>query len=74
MKIYKVLCVDVKTHMEIIASDCSYNAACYYLENQGLINENVKVKFDPNTNRYLLIQEEGRLFIYDENRGLLLGD
>lgn len=71
MKILKVLCVDVSTHMQIIASDCSYNFACSYLESIGAQVE--KTKTDFRTNRTILFTDNG-IYIYDENRGLLLMD
>ena len=73
MKILKVLCADVKTHMQVIAQDCSYNAACEYLSFSGVDFTKAKFKIDYRTNRILIDTEEG-LFIYDENRGLLLRD
>ena len=74
MKIMKVLCVDAKTHCQILAEDCSYNSACWWLESQGLINpDNVKVKYDFKTDRYIIL-DNNTCFIYDEIRGLLLGD
>lgn len=74
MKVFKVLCVDTVTHCQILVENCSYNSACYWLEFQGLINpNNVKIKCDLKTNRYLIL-DGNTLFIYDENRGLLLSD
>lgn len=74
MKVFKVLCVDTATHCQILAEDCSYNSACFWLESEGLINpNNVKIKWDFKTNRYLIL-DGSTCFIYDENRGLLLSD
>lgn len=74
MKIMKVLCVDVKTHMQVLVEDCSYNMACFFLEQNKLINpENVKIKYDYKTDRYI-ITDNNTCFVYDEIRGLLLGD
>ena len=71
MKIFKVLCVDVLTHMQIIATDCSYNFACGYLESIGAKVDEIKTDF--RTNRTLLFTDRG-IYIYDENRGILLMD
>lgn len=73
MKIFKVLCADVKTHLQVIAEDCSYNAACEYLASLGINFNNVKIKSDFRTNRTLIFTEQD-FYIYDENRGLLLRD
>lgn len=69
MKKFVILCKDKITGMEMILSECSYNQACSYLENQYpgecLGCENVgnltKIKFAE------------RNFFYDEERGYLLG-
>lgn len=71
MKVFKVLCVDVLTHMQIIATDCSYNFACNYLESIGAQVEEIKTDF--RTNRTLLFTDKG-MYIYDENREILLVD
>lgn len=71
MKVFKVLCVDVLTHMQIIATDCSYNFACSYLESIGAQIE--KTKTDFRTNRTMLFSNKG-IYIYDENREILLMD
>ena len=71
MLISKASVIDNKTHLEIVASECSFNQACEYLEckmknclYKGLeacgINI-TKIVFDRRT------------FLYDEERGLLLG-
>lgn len=66
---------DEKTGMEMLLGDVSYNGACYYLENcyaktWGGIQD---IKWDPRTNRCIISTPE-RVFVYDEDRGLLLGD
>lgn len=71
MKIFNVSVKDNATHLEIIASDCSYNSACAYLHNNGC--RPVKIIHDYNKNR-TLIDTSKRLFVYDESRGFLLGD
>lgn len=74
MKVFKVLCVDAVTHCQILIENCSYNSACFWLESKGLINpNNIKIKWDSKTNRYLIL-DGNTCFIYDENRGLLLSD
>lgn len=82
MRKFNFVCIDEKTKMQIILSDCSYNNACYYLDSNGFNDGKykVKIKYDIRTNRYLIyhIDEKenivGRVFCYDETRGLLLGD
>lgn len=69
MTVFKIFCKDSITGMEMIATDCSFNAACDYLEHQNLgkylgcdsFGNISKIKFDK------------RDFFYDEERGYLLG-
>lgn len=66
---------DEKTGMEILLGEVSYNNACAYIEINytkiwGAIQD---IKFDSRTNRCIISTPE-RVFLYDENRGLLLGD
>lgn len=71
MKKFTVHCIDNKTRMQIILSDCSYNMACSYLDNNyfNSISGKVKVRFDARTNRYLIFKEDenkniiGRVFV-----------
>ena len=82
MKRFTVYCIDNKTRMQIILSDCSYNMACAYLDSNyfNSISGKMKVKFDARTDRYLIFKEDenkniiSRVFCYDEIRGLLLAD
>ena len=73
MKIFKVLCADVKTHLQVIADNCSYNEACCYLESLGINFNNVSTKTDFRTNRTLIFTDQD-FYIYDESRALLLRD
>lgn len=82
MKIYTASCIDSKTRMEIILSDCSYNNACYFLEGNyfNSIDGKIKIRWDRRTDRILIFAVDekeniiSRVFCYDEARGLLLGD
>ena len=79
MKIYTASCIDSKTRMEIILSDCSYNNACYYLEGNyfNSIDGKIKTRWDRRTDRILIFAVDekeniiSRVFCYDEIRGLL---
>lgn len=74
MKVFKISVIDDRTRMEIIASDLSYNFACGLLAaRNGVDFRTVHTKTDYRTNRTLIFTQK-RLFIYDENRGLLLGE
>lgn len=74
MKIFKASAIDDRTHMEIIASELSYNFACGLLAAKNNIDfRTVHTKTDYRTNRILIFTQK-RLFIYDENRSLLLGE
>lgn len=66
---------DSLTHMEILLDNVSYNAACAYIDTElqkvyGGIQE---IKHDYRKNRTIISTSE-RVFLYDEDRGLLLGD
>ena len=71
MKKFTACCVDVKTHMEMILAEVSYNSACWYLESQGIKTE--KVISDYKTSRYVFVTDRG-VFLYDETRGILVRD
>lgn len=71
MKIFKTVCIDDRTKMELVASDCSYNAACFYIMNRNY--EPTEIKSDFRNNRTLIVTKT-RVFLYDEPRGLLLGN
>ena len=73
MKIYKISVIDDRTRLQIIASDLSYNFACGLLAKKGVDFRNVEIKTDYRRNRTLIVTKN-RLFIYDEDRGLLLGE
>lgn len=70
MRIYKVLCEDSVTGMEMIASDLSFNQACVFLESQNL----GKFLGCDGFGRVINIKFEKRFFSYDEERGYLLGE
>lgn len=80
MKKYVVSVKDSLTGMEILLDMCSYNEACFYLNQHGFNWATAETKVDTRKNRVLIynLDEDdnitGRLFVYDDNRGLLLGD
>lgn len=65
--------IDPETKMQIILSDVSYNHAMSWLESHGFTHYD---RFDVIGNEYEFEFSEptDRLFIYDEDRGLLLGN
>ena len=77
---YLISCLDDLTKMEILLDRCSYNNACFYLPLCGFNWAVATTKKDYRTNRTLIFETDqkgnivGRVFLYDENRGLLLGD
>lgn len=72
MRIFKTLCIDTETKMQMILSECTYNMACYWLESQGFSNY-IKLETNGNETWLWFMSPRKRLFIYDENRGYLLG-
>lgn len=71
MKKFTVCCVDVKTHMEMVLAEVSYNSACWYLESQGIKTE--KVVSDCKKGIYVFVTDMG-VFLYDERREILVRD
>lgn len=69
---FKIMCKDTVTGMQMILSECSYNTACYWLENKGFTEYD---QFESHGNEVWMYfsQPTKRLFIYDEDRGYLLG-
>ena len=73
MRVFKTLCKDTITGMYMVLSECSYNMACSWLEQQGFTNYdkfnvvagNVEMTFSKPANK---------VFLYDENRGYLLSN
>ena len=73
MREFKTTCIDTETGMEMILSECSYNMACDWLESKGFTQYD---KFD-NTVRFTTFEfskPAKRTFVYDEERGYLLGN
>lgn len=63
-------CRDNATGLEVVAKECSYNQACSFLEAHKGTSKFVSLaKRGKNT----LIQFTTRTFLYDEERGILLG-
>lgn len=51
----------------------TYNAACFYLENKGLITDDVDIKFSGNHKRVRFFHKDGKLIAeYREDRGELV--
>ena len=76
MKKFTTVCIDKETNLEIIASDCSFNEACMFLE-----TENSDERFGKfvsakgmigKSYNFVEMKFEKAEFLYDETRGLLL--
>jgi len=70
MRIFTSVCKDNKYGYEMIASECSYNFACNYIER----NLNYKIsKCSKDIMRGLTeIETKNITFVYDEDRGYLM--
>ena len=70
MRIFTSVCKDNKYGYEMIASECSYNFACNYIER----NLNHKIsKCSKDIMRGLTeIETKNITFVYDEDRGYLM--
>ena len=73
MREFTACCKDTKTGMQMVLSGATYNMACDYLMKKGFYcydsfkNENGIVTITFST-------PARRTFVYDEERGYLLGD
>ena len=70
MQIFTSVCKDNKYGYEMVASECSYNFACNYIER----NLNYKIsKCSKDIMRGLTeIETKNITFVYDEDRGYLM--
>ena len=73
MREFKTSTIDNATGMEMVLSECSYNMACDWLERKGFTHYN---HFEVCGTETILefATPKKRTFIYDEERGILLGD
>lgn len=72
MKIFTASNKDKRTGMELIAEECSFNAACSFLESKMKNAEFLGCEsIGLNTTK---IKFSTRNFYYDEERGILLGE
>lgn len=73
MREFKTTCVDMKTRMTMVLSECSYNRACDWLESKGFTHYD---KFETVANMIVMqfSKPAKRIFVYDEERGYLLSD
>lgn len=73
MREFKTSCIDNVTRMEMVLSECSYNMACDWLMRKGftqydkfsVIGDQIEMQFS---------KPKKRTFVYDEGRGILLGN
>ena len=72
---FKTSTIDPETKMEIILSDVSYNNAMSWLESKGFTHyDRFDVIHATGEFEFEFSEPAHRLFIYDEKRGLLLGN
>lgn len=75
MKKFTAVCIDGATGYEMVLSDCSYNTATFYLEQQlDIVDASTKHDYvtDRTTMTYKLKDGSIRVFCYDEIRGYLM--
>ena len=74
MKRFKTLCIDKKTGKEMVLEDCSYNNACWWIDNAAKVN-NFRVLGTEKSGDLIVVNcTAGITFYYDEPRGFLLKD
>ena len=73
MREFKTSCIDNVTGMEMVLSEVSYNMACDWLMRKGFTNYS---HFEVCGTEIILefTEPKKRTFVYDEERGILLGD
>ena len=73
MKLYHTICIDSVRNLPLIASECSFNMACEYVNKN--IEEVISVKSEETNNwkdMTYVITTQNFHFIYDESRGVLM--
>lgn len=73
MREFKTMCKDTKTGMQMVLSECSYNTACFWLENKGF-TEYDKLEVNGSEVWLYFSKPTEKLFVYDEDRGYLLSN
>lgn len=76
MRKFVLLCIDNKTNMKMIYSECSYNMACMEIESEMTAQGKhfVSAKTDREKGMTRIEFSDNNVFYYDEDRGLLLKD
>jgi hypothetical protein len=73
MRKFTALCRDTVTGHRMVLSDCSFNAACMYLEGLNADNKLGEYKGTECGSRDVVkLVFENALFLYDEARGYLM--
>ena len=73
MRRFTTLCIDKVTGAEMLLYDCSFNAACMFLERENADGRFGKYKGTEFGTIYVTkIVFEEALFLYDEERGVLM--
>lgn len=73
MRRFTTVCIDKLTKAEMILYDCSFNAACMFLEMENISNRFGAYKGTEFVSLYVCkLIFENAVFLYDEERGLLL--
>lgn len=75
MRRFTTACIDIVTRMQMVLSECSFNAACMFLDMENAdkkFGELIDVKSLGLLEGKTEIKFEKSRFIYDENRGYLL--
>lgn len=73
-RVFKTSTIDPETGMEILLSDVSYNHAINWLESHGFTHYDRFDVIANNEYEFEFSEPADRLFVYDEARGLLLGN
>ena len=73
MREFTATCVDMKTRMTMVLSECSYNKACDWLERHGFTTYD---KFEAWMGMVVMqfSKPAEKIFVYDEERGYLLSN
>lgn len=73
MRVFKTLCIDKETNLEMLLSEVSYNTACFWLYSKGFTDP-TKTETRGSLTTLEFLTPVNRVFVYDENRGYLLAN
>lgn len=72
MRVFKCVCIDKDTRMELVASECSYNVACNYINSLHTSAAQISVTHIDLRYTAIHVKESNICYVYDEIKGFLM--